>query len=84
MFKKASWFVVHVIMLPFHGEKRKNGNQTSTTSQTKKKAPHTTKQKQNITEWNGYPNAAMKRNDKAAYVPRPEQVILEATAQRQT
>ena len=49
-----------------------------------KKAPHTTKQKQNITEWNGYPNAAMKRNDKAAYVPRPEQVILEATAQRQT
>ena len=35
MFKKASWFVVHVIMLPFHGEKRKNGNQTSTTSPTK-------------------------------------------------
>ena len=49
-----------------------------------KTAPHTTKQNQNITEWNGYPNAAMKRNDKAAYVPRPEQVILEATAQRRT
>ena len=49
-----------------------------------KTAPHKTTQKQNIIEWNGYPNAAMKRNDKAAYVPRPEQVILEATAQRQT
>ena len=49
-----------------------------------KTAPHKTTQKQNITEWNGYPNAAMKRNDKAAYVPRSEQVILEATAQRQT
>ena len=49
-----------------------------------KTTPHKTTQKQNITEWNGYPNAAMKRNDKAAYVPRPEQVILEATAQRRT
>ena len=26
-----------------------------------KTAPHKTTQKQNITEWNGYPNAAMKR-----------------------
>ena len=57
---------------------------TKQRSDNQKTAPHTTKQKQNITEWNGYPNAAMKRNDKAAYVPRPEQVILEATAQRQT
>ena len=31
-----------------------------------------------------YPKATMKRNDQATYVPRPEQVILEATVQSLT
>ena len=31
-----------------------------------------------------YPKATMKRNDQATYVPGPEQVIIETTAQSQT
>ena len=31
-----------------------------------------------------YTNAALRRNDQAAYVPCPEQVILEATAKNRT
>ena len=71
--------------LCYHSTVRKEKTATKKAQPAQQKtAPHKTTQKQNITEWNGYLNAAMKRNDKAAYVPRPEQVILEATAQRQT
>ena len=52
-------------------------------TQNQTKAQNTTKNKTSRSGM-AYPNAAMKRNDQAAYVPRPEQVILEATAESQT
>ena len=55
----------------------------TTRKQHKKKHKNTTRTK---TSQSGmtYPKVTMKRNDQATYVPRPEQVILEATVQSQT
>ena len=60
---------------------RKHKHQKAKTNKPKNPKPQT--QKQNITIGMEYPMAAMRRNDKAAYVPSPERVILETTAQGQ-
>ena len=81
--------MVQVNMIPFHGEKRKTQQPNQHEQATK---PHRNKTKENKnttrtkTSRSGmtYPKATMKRNDQATYVPGPEQVILEATAQSQT
>ena len=76
-------------MIPFHGGKGKpeakqtQANQKKHKTQNQTKAQNTTKNKTSRSGM-AYPNAAMKRSDQAAYVPRPEQVILEATAESQT
>ena len=57
------------------------GNKTTRKQQ--KKHKNTTRTKTSRSGMT-YPKATMKRNDQATYVPRPEQVILEATVQSQT
>ena len=62
----------------------KNTNkQTKHKTQNQNKAQNNTRDK---TSRSGmiYTNAALRRNDQAAYVPSPEQVILEATAKSRT
>ena len=58
--------------------KKSNNKQKQQNQKAKQKEPHIT-----VVEWS-IQKLRMKRSDQAAYVPRPERVILEATAQSQT
>ena len=86
------WFVVHAndmiprwarnTQQPKTQSKHKNHNQKNKKQQRKQ----THKQKRTRTKespWSDIFKAALKRSDQATYVPRPEQVIFEATAQSQ-
>ena len=76
------WFVVHA-------KTQQPKTQQATKPQPKnKKQQRKQTHKQNKTrtkesQWNDIFKAVLKRSDQATYVPRPEQVIFEATAQSQ-
>ena len=86
------WFVVHANDMIPRWEKKNTATkntQASNKTTTKKNKQKTQTHKQNKTRtkesrWNDIFKAVMRRSDQATCVPRPEQVIHEATAQSQT
>ena len=85
-------FVVHANDMISRWEKKntatKNTKQATKPQPKNKKTQRKQTHKQNKTrtkesQWNDIFKAVLKRSDQATYVPRPEQVIFEATAQSQ-